>query len=1175
MKNYLTFLFITFFLCGTARADLIITAVFDGPITGGVPKGVELYATADVADLSIYAFASVNNGGGIDTIEFTFPAVAVTAGDYIYLASEAVAFNDFFGFSPDYTSGAANINGDDAILLFKNGVKHDIFGDENVDGNGEPWEYLDGWAYRVSGTGPDGSTFVLANWTFSGPNALDGETTNASATTPVPIGTYGGTSPAATVLAMSNNTFMPRDITINVGETVQWDNAGGFHNVNGTTATFSSNPEGFTNGSPSSAAWTYSHTFTIAGFYEYQCDPHVGLDMKGTITVEGPPVIEYPAYDIATVTTTDVDGVPDSSTVKCELTGIIHGENFAGGTSTSFTFIDATGGINCFISGGNNPNGYVLVEGDEITVQGVIGAFNGVTQITPDTFWIGTSGNTLVTPAVVTELNEGTESEMVRINGLTITDPSQWTGSGSGFNVTVTDGTNDYTMRIDNSVDLYSAAAPTGTFDAIGIGSQFDNTTPFITGYQFFPRYSADIILVTPPVTTANDDAFTTSINTDIEIDLLANDILPDSLKSLNIIDMPTLGTLTPSTGSLYNYSPNMDICGMVDMFTYEICDTLDVCDTASVSINILCPSAYPAYDIATVTTVDADGVPDSTGIDCELTGVVHGGDFVGSGSISFTLIDATGGLNCFSSNAFGYTVTEGDMLTVRGEIGQFNGVTQISMDTLIVVSSGNTLVTPAIVTDLNEGTESEMVRINGLSLTDPSQWTGTGSGFNVTVSDGTNSYTMRIDNDVDLYNAPAPTGDFDAIGIGSQFDNSSPFDQGYQFFPRYTADIIPIVPSVITANDDIVVTMINLPVTINVLGNDGLPNGVDTVYIVDNPSLGTVGVNMDNDILYAPDVDVCGEDAFTYAICDAVGCDTATVNVTIECPVTYPMYDIADINTTDADGAADSLGVSCEVSGIVYGVNLRASGLQFTLIDKDDADAGIGLFLNSGNLGYTVTEGDEVRVQGTVGFFNGLVQLNPDTLWLESAGNDLHPAAVVTDLNESTESKLVRIENLTIVDPSEWDNSGPGFNVTVTDGTNEYEMRIDNDVEMYNDPAPTQAFNLTGIGGQFDSESPFLEGYQLLPRYWADIDLINSTEELNLENQIQVYPNPVSDLLELRMEIGVERIQLTNLLGQVILTDEAPEQRVQLDLTRTPRGIYLLTFFTKEGRWTTEVVRQ
>ncbi|MCK5376611.1 MAG: lamin tail domain-containing protein, partial [Acidobacteria bacterium] len=171
-------------------SDLIITGVIDGPLSGGVPKAVEFFTTADIPDLSIYGFGSANNGGGSDGEEFTFPVVAVSSGSFIYVASEAAGFASFFGFAPDFTSGAASINGDDAIELFQSGVVVDVFGDINVDGTGQPWEYMDGWAYRNDNTGPDGSTFVLGNWYFSGPNALDGETTNATAETPFPIGTF-------------------------------------------------------------------------------------------------------------------------------------------------------------------------------------------------------------------------------------------------------------------------------------------------------------------------------------------------------------------------------------------------------------------------------------------------------------------------------------------------------------------------------------------------------------------------------------------------------------------------------------------------------------------------------------------------------------------------------------------------------------------------------------------------------------------------------------------------------------------------------------------------------------------------------------------------------------------------------------------------------------------------
>lgn len=174
----------------TPANKMVITGVIDGPLTGGIPKAVELYVLDDIADLSEYGIGSANNGGGSDGEEFTLSGTA-TAGDYIYIATEATEFTNFFGFAPDFTDGTGpNINGDDAVELYFQGAVIDVFGDINQSGSGQPWDYMDGWAYRNASTGPDGTTFTLANWTFSGINALDGETTNGAAATPFPDGTY-------------------------------------------------------------------------------------------------------------------------------------------------------------------------------------------------------------------------------------------------------------------------------------------------------------------------------------------------------------------------------------------------------------------------------------------------------------------------------------------------------------------------------------------------------------------------------------------------------------------------------------------------------------------------------------------------------------------------------------------------------------------------------------------------------------------------------------------------------------------------------------------------------------------------------------------------------------------------------------------------------------------------
>lgn len=192
MKRLLLFTASIFLSISLSWSQLIITGVVDGPLTGGTPKAIELYALSDIPDLSIYGLGSANNGGGSDGIEYTLPATSIAAGSFFYVSSDIDQFTAFFGFPAHVEGGsAALVNGDDAIELFRYNTVVDVFGDINVDGSGQPWEYLDGWAYRSNGTGPDGTTFVPTNFTYSGPNALDGESSNATAATPFPIGSYG------------------------------------------------------------------------------------------------------------------------------------------------------------------------------------------------------------------------------------------------------------------------------------------------------------------------------------------------------------------------------------------------------------------------------------------------------------------------------------------------------------------------------------------------------------------------------------------------------------------------------------------------------------------------------------------------------------------------------------------------------------------------------------------------------------------------------------------------------------------------------------------------------------------------------------------------------------------------------------------------------------------------
>ena len=77
------------------------------------------------------------------------------------------------------------------------------------------------------------------------------------------------------------STFSPSSLTINVGDTVIWNNTAGFHNVNAAQASFPNNPDGFGN-AVAGAGWSFQWIFTMAGTYDYQCDPHAPA-MSGVI----------------------------------------------------------------------------------------------------------------------------------------------------------------------------------------------------------------------------------------------------------------------------------------------------------------------------------------------------------------------------------------------------------------------------------------------------------------------------------------------------------------------------------------------------------------------------------------------------------------------------------------------------------------------------------------------------------------------------------------------------------------------------------------------------------------------------------------------------------------------------------------------------------------------------
>lgn len=159
----------------------VMALTWDGSGTND-GKAVHVKANEDIADLSLYSLGVANNGGGTDGIEYTFPAISVNAGDDILVARSPDLISTYFGdCNTEFehvlqSNNSISQNGDDAIELYSGTTKIETYGDENVDGTGEVWEYKGSWAYKIG-----------REWTYGGVDCSVGSTTSLGSDCVYPI----------------------------------------------------------------------------------------------------------------------------------------------------------------------------------------------------------------------------------------------------------------------------------------------------------------------------------------------------------------------------------------------------------------------------------------------------------------------------------------------------------------------------------------------------------------------------------------------------------------------------------------------------------------------------------------------------------------------------------------------------------------------------------------------------------------------------------------------------------------------------------------------------------------------------------------------------------------------------------------------------------------------------
>ncbi len=140
--------------------------------------------------------------------------------------------------------------------------------------------------------------------------------------------------------------------------------------------------------------------------------------------------------------------------------------------------------------------------GDFVRFSGVLTAKHGLATLTgiASVEKIGDGFSPLFTNASIDMLTNGLlaeafESRLLKLKNVSITDPQNWHGDGSRFQVQVTDGFSFFPVLIDAGTALSASALPAGdTFDIFGVITQEDTTAPFLENFQLLPQTAGDFI---------------------------------------------------------------------------------------------------------------------------------------------------------------------------------------------------------------------------------------------------------------------------------------------------------------------------------------------------------------------------------------------------------------------------------------------------------------------------------------------------------------------------------------------------------------------------------------------------------------------------------------------------------------------------------------------------------
>jgi len=208
----------------------------------------------------------------------------------------------------------------------------------------------------------------------------------------------------------------------------------------------------------------------------------------------------------------------------------------------------------------------------------------------------------------------------------------------------------------------------------------------------------------------------------------------------------------------------------------------------------------------------------------------------------------------------------------------------------------------------------------------------------------------------------------------------------------------------------------------------------------------------------------------------------------------------IDKVRENDADGYAKYKGAAARVQGVCTVESGIFSSSSIDVVIQDST-AGINVYAYGAGSDFTFVRGNRYTVVGEIDFYKGKTEIKPFDAASDITDNgvDVLPdfqVVTIADIladPESFESELIGIVGVSLVSGT-WPSSGSNANLDISDnGTDIITLRVDKDTDLDDNPEPTWPVDVVGVLGQYDSSSPYDDGYQILPRDTSDIHETNT----------------------------------------------------------------------------------